>query len=176
MRNLKASGFIAIAACPSFVHRTVAIEYDIDFRAEPVLYRYTSDERGVFKVQPYKSELLPLWSFKTVEAAQASIAQLWAKYEQYRAEDDFVGMDMARKYLQMGFTRAMRYAKYPGGRKRNADGTLREPQTWADPEKRKAAVLFRKQLETLRADPRYIALKEAHLARFDAGRSPMPGR
>jgi hypothetical protein len=26
-------------------------------------------------------------------------------------------MDMARKYLRMGWTRAMRYAKYPGGQK-----------------------------------------------------------
>ncbi|GAB5518622.1 MAG: DUF4385 domain-containing protein [Rhodothermales bacterium] len=161
---------------PADLRPATQVEYDIDFKLHPELYRYTSDERGVFKVQPYKDELLPLWSFKTVEAAHASIEQLWAKYEQYRADEDFVGMDMTRKYLQMGFTRAMRYAKYPGGRKRNTDGTLREPQVWADPEKREAAVLFRQQLEALRADPRYLELKDAHLAQFNATHSPMPGR
>ena len=35
----------------------------------------------------------------------------------YRAEDDFVGMDMARKFLQMGYTRARRYANHKSGRK-----------------------------------------------------------
>lgn len=32
-------------------------------------------------------------------------------------ENDFVGADMARKCLQMGYTRARRYANYPGGKK-----------------------------------------------------------
>ena len=34
---------------------------------------------------------------------------------------------MARKYLQMGWTRSLRYAKYPGGRKRTAAGDPIEP-------------------------------------------------
>lgn len=38
-------------------------------------------------------------------------------YNLYKQQDDFVGMDMARKFLQMGYTRAMRYAKHKGGRK-----------------------------------------------------------
>ena len=31
--------------------------------------------------------------------------------------EDFVGADMARKFLQMGFTRARRYANHRGGKK-----------------------------------------------------------
>ena len=30
-------------------------------------------------------------------------------YVDYRAKNDFVGMDMCRKFLEMGFTRARRY-------------------------------------------------------------------
>jgi len=101
----------------------MAGEYDLDFRAHPEAYRYRSGEQGVFKVQPYKDELLPDWSFKDEAAAEASVKALREQYESYRASDDFVGMDMVRKYLRMGFTRAMRYAKYPGGQKYNADGT-----------------------------------------------------
>ena len=93
----------------------MAAEYDIDFRAHPEAYRVQSGEQGVFKVEPYKSELLPLWSFKTEADARESIAGLAERYTDYREATDFVGMDMVRKYLQMGFTRAMRYAKYPGG-------------------------------------------------------------
>ncbi|MCS3635219.1 hypothetical protein GGQ21_002937 [Salinibacter ruber] len=95
-------------------------------------------------------------------------------YERYRAADDFVGMDMARKYLQMGFTRAMRYAKYPGGRKYEDDGTEREPEQWADPEKRAAAVVFRNAWQALTDDPAYERLKEHHQNEvYDPAASPM---
>jgi hypothetical protein len=42
------------------------------------------------------------------------VAALREKYEAYRDWGDFVGMDLARKYLQMGFTRAMRYSQVSG--------------------------------------------------------------
>ncbi|NNF57244.1 MAG: DUF4385 domain-containing protein [Rhodothermaceae bacterium] len=141
-----------------------SIEYATDFRARPECYQIGRGEAGVFKVQPYKSELLPLWSFKTPEAARASAAALWAQYEAYRVAGDFVGMDMARKYLQMGFTRAMRYAKFPGGRKLDPDGTPREPQQWADPAKREAALVFKAKWDAVRADPVYQERKAAHQA------------
>ena len=140
----------------------MAGEYDIDFRKHPEKYHYSPDEKGVFKVEPYKSELLPLWRYRDEKAATASSRAIRKKYEEYRKDEDFVGMDMARKYLQMGFTRAMRYAKYPGGRKYDDDGKVREAKTWADPEKRKAAVVFRKQWKRVREDPEYESLKNLH--------------
>jgi hypothetical protein len=141
-------------------------EYDIDFRERPECYQYRSGEQGVFKVQPYKDELLPLWAYKNEEAARESAAALWEKYDAYRTEKDFVGMDMARKYLQMGFTRAMRYAKYPGGRKYDDDGTERDPQQWADPEKRAAAVVFRDRWQAVLDDPAYERMKARHQERY----------
>ena len=84
---------------------------DIDYREHPELYVVGRGEEGVLTVQPYKSELLPLWRFKTVEAAQASAKAIEAKFAEYRAAGDFVGMDMARKYLMMGVTRSKRYDK-----------------------------------------------------------------
>ena len=140
----------------------MAGEYDIDFRTHPEAYRYSPDEKGVFKVEPYKSELLPLWRYRDEEAARSSVEAIEARFRTYREAGDFVGMDMARKYLQMGFTRAMRYAKYSGGRKYDEDGELREAQTWADAEKRRAAVVFRKAWERVRQDPAYRKAIEAH--------------
>jgi hypothetical protein len=130
-----------------------------DYRAHPERYRIGRGERGVFHVEPYKSELLPHWRFKTLAEARTSAEAIWQKYEVYREAGDFVGMDMARKYLQMGYTRSMRYAKYPGGRKRDADGTERPPKQWADPEKREAALLFKARWDGVRADPVYQRFK-----------------
>src|SRR5688500_14446261 len=37
----------------------------IDYRAQPHRYVIGKGEQGVLTVEPYKSELLPLWRFKT---------------------------------------------------------------------------------------------------------------
>lgn len=39
----------------------------------------------------------------------------------YISANDFVGADMARKYPQMGYTRARCYANYKGGRKNDKE-------------------------------------------------------
>ena len=91
----------------------------VNFRAHPELYRVGRGEQGVLMVEPYKSEILPHWRFRTPEVAQTSADEIYALYLKYKAASDFVGMDMARKFLQMGYTRARRYANHPGGRKYN---------------------------------------------------------
>lgn len=77
----------------------------IDHRAHPEHYRVGRGEQGVFQVEPYKSELLPLWRFATPDAARESSAAIKDAFERYLADGDLVGADMARKYLQMGYTR-----------------------------------------------------------------------
>jgi hypothetical protein len=88
-----------------------------DFRKNPELYRIGVGEQGVLLVQPYKSEILPFWKFKTEEVAKTSAEKIYELFESYLQEEDFVGADMARKFLQMGFTRARRYANHSSGRK-----------------------------------------------------------
>jgi hypothetical protein len=136
-------------------------EYDTDFRALPEAYEIGRGEEGVFKVEPFKSELLPLWSYADEESAEESAEAIYERYEEYRGDDEFPGMDMARKYLQMGYTRAMRYAKYPGGQKYE-DGEEREPEEWADEEKRAAALVFEAYWERVREDEAYLEAKERH--------------
>ncbi|KAH6676588.1 hypothetical protein B0J14DRAFT_585850 [Halenospora varia] len=46
---------------------------------------------------------------------------LWQKFLEFYEQNDFVGMDMSRKFIQMGMTRSKRYANCKGGRK-YADG------------------------------------------------------
>lgn len=88
-----------------------------DFRKNPELYRIGKGEQGVLLVEPYKSEILPFWRFKNPETAQKSSEKIYTLFLNYLAVDDFIGADMARKFLQMGYTRARRYANHKSGRK-----------------------------------------------------------
>ena len=126
----------------------------VDLRAHPEQYQIGRGEYGVFHAEPYKSELLPHWRFKTPEEAEKSSATIYQKYERYREDGDFVGMDLARKYLQMGYTRSRRYAKYPGGKKYQDDGTIREVDE-LDPDKQRSAEIFKARLDTVREDAVY---------------------
>jgi hypothetical protein len=136
-------------------------EYDVDFRENPEAYEIGRGEAGVFKIEPYKSELLPLWTIKTLEGAREAAEALYEQYERYKEADEFVGMDMVRKYLQMGWTRSLRYAKYPGGKKRDADGTEREPQQWYDEEKYEISQVYREFLDRVRDDEAYERRRSA---------------
>jgi hypothetical protein len=97
-------------------------EYTLDFktldlRLRPDLYRIGKGEQGVPLVEPYKSEILPHWRFKTVAEARKSSAKIYKMFLAYLKGEDFPGADMAQKFLQMGWTRAQRYANHKGGRK-----------------------------------------------------------
>lgn len=130
-------------------------EYDVNFREHPEAYEIGRGEEGAFKVQPYKDELLDLWTIKTLDDAERAAERIYEQFEEYKRNDEFPGMDMARKYLQMGWTRSLRYAKYPGGRKHDDDGTEREPQQWYDEEKYEISQVYREYLDRVRDDDTY---------------------
>ncbi len=130
----------------------------VDLREHPEAYEIGRGEQGVFHAEPYKGELLPLWSFKDAEAAERSADDIYERFLDYRAEGDFVGMDVARKYLQMGYTRSRRYAKYKGGNKS-------KPLEKDDPEKSRAAGIFYKKWREAAEDEEYLRLKVEHRRR-----------
>lgn len=97
-------------------------DYSLDYknlnlREQPELYRTGIGEQGVLLVEPYKSEILPFWRFKTPAIAKESSSKIYKLFLHYKSEKDFVGMDMARKFLQMGYTRSRRYANHKSGKK-----------------------------------------------------------
>ena len=73
-------------------------------KAARMSYRIGRGEQGVLTFEPYKSEILPLWRFKTPAIARQSSKNIYAKFETYDEADDFIGMDMCRKFLQMVHT------------------------------------------------------------------------
>jgi hypothetical protein len=136
----------------------------IDFREHPELYQVGRGEQGVLLVEPYKSELLPHWRFRTPALAEASAANIFAQFLSYKAAGDFVGMDMARKFLQMGYTRARRYANHRSGRKYAPETREVLPQEadWRTNEKAQSARIFRAYYLKALADPDYQQAKHLH--------------
>ncbi|EBA4959433.1 DUF4385 domain-containing protein [Salmonella enterica subsp. enterica] len=136
----------------------------IDFRQQPELYQVGRGEQGVLLVEPYKSEILPFWRYKDEASAMKSAEQIYQLFEAYRQQDDFVGMDMARKFIQMGYTRARRYANYKGGKKYAEDGSLNTRGN--DPIKAAAAAVFKGWWDKIRQDEDYLKRKRQHQARW----------
>ncbi|KEY70212.1 hypothetical protein S7711_03429 [Stachybotrys chartarum IBT 7711] len=135
-------------------------------RASRMAYRIGRGEQGVLTFEPYKSSLLPLWRFRTVPVARTSAAALWARFEEFDAQDDFVGMDMARKFIQMGMTRAKRYANHAGGRKyrKGTRDELPKSTTHEDKtEKEQASLVFREYWERCKMHEGYRQKKEQFL-------------
>ncbi|EHL3948956.1 DUF4385 domain-containing protein [Salmonella enterica subsp. enterica serovar Bareilly] len=136
----------------------------IDFRQQPELYQVGRGEQGVLLLEPYKSEILPFWRYKDEASAMKSAEQIYQLFEAYRQQDDFVGMDMARKFIQMGYTRARRYANYKGGKKYAEDGSLNTRGN--DPIKAAAATVFKGWWDKIRQDEDYLKRKRQHQARW----------
>lgn len=135
-----------------------------NYRAHPERYVIGRGEQGVLTFEPYKSELLPLWRFATPAAAIKSSAAIYKKFIAYCDAGDFPGADMARKFIQMGWTRSRRYANHPGGRKYKP-GTREVLPQQIDPVKAESAAIFFKQLQRVRQNADYQRLAEAHKAR-----------
>ena len=133
----------------------------IDFRKRPELYRIGKGEQGVLLVEPYKSEILPHWRFRTPAIARESAQAILALFRAYRKRRDFVGMDMARKFLQMGYTRARRYANHRSGRK-FAKGRARLLARSPDPLKAQAARIFYVAWREAAGDEIYQRLRRRH--------------
>ena len=134
---------------------------DIDYRLHPEKYRVGKGEQGVLICEPYKSEIGKFWRFKTPDIAKESSEKIFELFENYLSEDDFVGADMARKYLQMGFTKARRYCNYKGGKKYDADNNYNALEKGTgDPQKAISAAIFYEKWQKAEADPQYAFMKK----------------
>ncbi len=84
---------------------------------------------------------------------------------------------MARKFLQMGFTRSRRYANHKGGKKYDgpvpddkkgqsgAHGRAELPRSTEDPVKAESARIFHERYETAKNDAEYRAMARVHESR-----------
>ena len=158
--------------------------YDLDFarinfRDRPDLYRVGRGEQGVLLVEPYKSEILPHWRFKNPEIATKSSEKIYQMFLEYLEQDDFVGADMARKFIQMGYTRSRRYANHKSGKKyrhnpQKAESKAAEKEARQevlpldrDPVKAKSAEIFKAKWEEAKTNDKYQRLLQKHKETYE---------
>ena len=153
----------------------IEFDYNLDyknilFRPNDRRYRIGRGEQGVLSVRPYTDVICKYWRFKTLKEAKVSSQKIFDMYLDYRIQKDFVGMDMCRKFLEMGFTRARRYANHKDGKKYGKDGKiLPQEKDWATSEKAKSARRFKDFRDLVTQDEFYISMrkewrdKERHL-------------
>ena len=133
----------------------------LDFTDKKVrkLYRIGRGEQGVLLVRPYTKDICKYWRFKTLKEAEVSSQKIFDMYLDYRIQKDFIGMDMCRKFLEMGFTRARRYANHKDGNKYDSNGKVKpQEKDWATSEKAKSARRFKEFRDLVTKDEFYISL------------------
>ena len=134
---------------------------NIMFRPNDARYRIGRGEQGVLLVRPYTDVICKHWRFKTLKEAKVSSQKIFDMYLDYRILKDFIGMDMCRKFLEMGFTRARRYANHKDGKKYGRDGKiLPQEKDWATSEKAKAATRFKQFRDLVTQDEFYITMRK----------------
>ena len=136
---------------------------ELDFTDEETrkLYRIGRGEQGVLLVRPYTNDICAHWRFKTPEIAKKSAKKIYEMYLEYRDQKDFIGMDMCRKFLEMGFTRSRRYANHRTGKKYDDEGKVRpqEPDH-ATCHFATSATIFKKTRDVVAKSASYVSMRE----------------
>ena len=124
-------------------------------------YRIGRGEQGVLLVRPYTDDICKYWKFKTPEIAFESASRILFLYHQYKEKKDFVGMDMCRKFLEMGFTRSRRYANHKDGRiyDEKFNRLPQEPDALTSA-KAVSARVFRNARNVVTKDPIYVTMRK----------------
>ena len=141
-------------------------DYNIDYKNTMFTpndrrYRIGRGEQGVLLVRPYTDDICKHWRFKTPEEAVVSSIKILHMYHTYKVEEDFVGMDMCRKFLEMGFTRARRYANHKDGKKYDAEGNIKpqEPDALTSLKARSARI-FKEVRDRVASDSVYQRMRK----------------
>ena len=144
----------------------IEFDYNLDyknilFKPNDKRYRIGRGEQGVLLVRPYTNDICKHWRFKTPMQAYISASRILFEYHLYKEKRDFVGMDMARKFLEMGFTRSRRYANHKDGKKYDENGNVRpQEEDWATSDKAKSAKIFKDARDRVTTDPIYIEMRK----------------
>ena len=143
-------------------------DYDLDYKRLDFtdeetrkLYRIGRGEQGVLLVRPYTDDICDHWRFKTPEIAIKSSNHIFSMYLDYRDEKDFIGMDMCRKFLEMGHTRARRYANHNSGKKYDAEGNVKpQEEDHATSKYAQSATIFKKVRDIVAKNSTYVRMRK----------------
>ena len=136
----------------------------LDFTVEKnrKLYRIGRGEQGVLLVRPYTNLICSHWRFKTPNEAIVSANKIHDMYLDYEIKKDFIGMDMCRKFLEMGFTRARRYANHNSGRKykKGTKEVIPQEEDHATSKYAQSAGIFKKVRDIVAKSDIYVIMRK----------------
>ena len=142
-------------------------DYSIDykntlFETNDKRYRIGRGEQGVLLVRPYTDDICKHWRFKTPGEAISSATKILHLYHIYKTKSDFVGMDMCRKFLGMGFTRARRYANHNSGRKykKGTRDILPQEKDHATSKYSHSATIFKRVRDIVARNDIYVKMRK----------------
>ena len=154
-------------------------DYELDYKSLDFtdaetrkLYRIGRGEQGVLLVRPYTNDICQYWRFRNTDVAETSSRAIYNLFSMYKEQEDFIGMDMCRKFLEMGFTRARRYANHKSGRKyatkppyyhtgdRGGAPVLPQEKDALTNEKAQAASIFKTVRDIVATDPKYVKMRK----------------
>ena len=126
------------------------------------LYRIGRGEQGVLLVRPYTNDICAHWRFKTPDEVVKSSNKILDMFLDYWLEEDFIGMDMCRKFLEMGFTRARRYANHNSGRKykKATKEVLPQEPDHMTSKFAESARIFKKVRDYVAKSPAYVMMRK----------------
>ena len=143
-------------------------DYSLDYKSldftdqnTKKLYRIGRGEQGVLLVRPYTDDICCHWRFKDVDTARKSADKIYELYCDYKRQKDFIGMDMSRKFLEMGHTRSRRYANHKDGKKYNSSGSvLPQEKDALVSVKAQSASIFKEVRDRVAYDPEYVKMRK----------------
>ena len=145
----------------------IEFDYNLDYKnllftPNDKRYRIGRGEQGVLLVRPYTNDICKYWRFKTPYDAAMSSMRILFLYHQYKDQEDFVGMDMCRKFLEMGFTRARRYANHNSGRKykKGTRDILPQEKDHATSKYAQSATIFKKVRDIVARNDIYVKMRK----------------
>jgi len=89
------------------VERVNRWDHNNNYRDKPLVYAVTDDCGGMYICEPYKTEILKVWKFTSIDRAKKSSKDILSMFRFYIKNRDFIGADMTRKYLQAGSIRSV---------------------------------------------------------------------
>ena len=143
-------------------------DYELDYKSLDFtdaetrkLYRIGRGEQGVLLVRPYTDDICAHWRFVDEPTARKSADKIYSMFCEFRRRKDFIGMDMCRKFLEMGFTRSRRYANHRNGKKYNKEGNvIPQEKDHATCHFAESATIFKKVRDIVAKSETYVKMRK----------------
>jgi hypothetical protein len=147
-------------------YRPLVERFSVTDKDMRMSYRIRDRGDGRMSIEPYRSHLNHMWYFHTAPLAQHSADELWNRFLDYHWHGDFIGMDMACKFVEMGMMCSQYMEDLRRGKVRDAEDAPREINSARTRAMltSEVALIYREVFEDMRRHRGYVKHREEFLA------------